>query len=1290
MPDHLLVPIALEALVVNENDRHNTTWSVIHKQYANMATFEPIEPPPFAHGNDRPRLGVTLHWALPDALTRGKPDPVTKKLIFPLIPNRWLVLRAARLIDVRVEDDGSTTETFQELKPLRAWVVESDFQDPDASSNLFPSADGATITRLGFSAPLENWTARNSAPFLTALGGDRVSDPSFAAYTANVENVLSFNDRLEDLATDQRATLTYMVVGWHSRPDLHDPLRSNPRSLKAWQALLKDYGWSVSHDPDASQRPAATLYHGMITRVNWTGFAGAPQPFARGVNSPFAGSAIASRFGFLNPAFGSSPNDAQKFADIETPSQADLPQIAFGNSIEDAVASLVEYLSGFDDKVDVATMLETLARNLAHTYDQPGGQVELDQKIHQEWFVSSQGELSWEVTAPQPPVPDPPPALTPPPMDAARIREKLESLPMSAATGAPTAAQTLDNLNRLQAAFDANQRKLAGMRRDLYNAWWKSKRLANLGFGAPVVNRSAFDRLAMPAQADLDQASTALRVVVASAGLALLPRPGARFFRPADPVALVYGLRRSSKHGSDGAFSSDGTLQCRFDDEIVDALGTVTSTTLRNSGLFPFDAAALAKLPSPAVMDLAAEMVLLSPDCAERIGSLSGGTTTAASVTAKQAMIWQDRADLKITPAEQMAAAGFTGVRPSPLGIEAWAQPWTPLFMSWQVTWYPTPYPAAANPGVLSDWRFNGLDYDWTGVSQFDHSKAVPLQGRSLLAPVSTKGLQKSIAALIPLLDEKDPPPQTAAEIVALNTTRANRAASLKRLQDILESADLLAQPLTGFHDQLTGFDRTEYFDPRGPGANDLLVKSLLGDVPRMAPIVFRNRNDVSRFFPVRAGHFRLEQLWIIDAFGQVFDPIAERGEIPASFAPIRGRGLTAVGLAQLPEQSASDAPPTTVGLTPAASATTNQQPRLRQRTDTQMLQLPPRIVQPSRLVFRFARENAAVSPMCGWLLPNHFDKSLTVYSADGTSLGATMFADSVAANAIRWEPAVGSPAITDPQQIADPDLQHFVVSLLNKTNAGLAFEDLLEAIDRTLWTVDPLGQRGNGASVLIGRPIAIVRAMLQLEMATSPLQDPYFDLQPAESPTRGFTDIQFKVALGNIDLRDDGTLGFFDGADYSHFHAVHPIERDHPDYVIQPGDQPLTLRPTWPEDPDRNTKTRFVTLLVDPRGTVTASTGALPAKAVLLPTDFIEQSLQRLDVTFRVGPLLNEAATLRMPLPADIRGGWSWIQESGVGIFANPATVEPASGLARLSGTPVHIREGWLKLTGALGQKAN
>ena len=88
------------------------------------------------------------------------------------------------------------------------------------------------------------------------------------------------------------------------------------------------------------------------------------------------------------------------------------------------------------------------------------------------------------------------------------------------------------------------------------------------------------------------------------------------------------------------------------------------------------------------------------------------------------------------------------------------------------------------------------------------------------------------------------------------------------------------------------------------------------------------------------------------------------------------------------------------------------------------------------------------------------------------------------------------------------------------------------------------------------------------------------------------------------------------------------------------------------------------------------------------------------MNVSFRVGPLLNEIQGIRMPLPVNVAGSWSWIARTGVNLadprhdpletipdpaVANAPGITPASQEARLTGEPIHIREGYLKLSDAV-----
>jgi len=81
----------------------------------------------------------------------------------------------------------------------------------------------------------------------------------------------------------------------------------------------------------------------------------------------------------------------------------------------------------------------------------------------------------------------------------------------------------------------------------------------------------------------------------------------------------------------------------------------------------------------------------------------------------------------------------------------------------------------------------------------------------------------------------------------------------------------------------------------------------------------------------------------------------------------------------------------------------------------------------------------------------------------------------------------------------------------------------------------------------------------------------------------------------------------------------------------------------------------------------------------------------------------LNEIQGIRMPLPVNVAGSWSWIARTGVNlsdplhdpleIIPDPNATDapgiaPASQQARLTGQPIHIREGYLKLSDAVGKQ--
>ena len=130
--DYLLVPMHLDAMVLNKMAEVTTPFLRFQMDYSKLSAFESPEPPPFAGASSvQPAAGIYLHWTLPKALRHGihKDDGSTE---FPLVPNRWLVVRM---------QTGAANAT-------KAWVLESDYlsapdgSDPGTSPFVDPRTAG--------------------------------------------------------------------------------------------------------------------------------------------------------------------------------------------------------------------------------------------------------------------------------------------------------------------------------------------------------------------------------------------------------------------------------------------------------------------------------------------------------------------------------------------------------------------------------------------------------------------------------------------------------------------------------------------------------------------------------------------------------------------------------------------------------------------------------------------------------------------------------------------------------------------------------------------------------------------------------------------------------------------------------------------------------------------------------------------------------------------------------------------------------------------------------------------
>jgi hypothetical protein len=306
---------------------------------------------------------------------------------------------------------------------------------------------------------------------------------------------------------------------------------------------------------------------------------------------------------------------------------------------------------------------------------------------------------------------------------------------------------------------------------------------------------------------------------------------------------------------------------------------------------------------------------------------------------------------------------------------------------------------------------------------------------------------------------------------------------------------DLLSQSLSGFTEQLLMRDLEPNQTPSGAVASGPAsgkdYSDLVGDQDHTLPML--SLGDASQpalgnpspyFFPIRGGFFALRNLALVDRFGQKIDLLfanqnnqaARPDEAWKTFGPIRSRWVT-------PESDT------------------------RMSYPTRLIEMPPRSGLAGRLDFRFVSAPdtntgaippdtdidlvAGANPVAGWILPNHLDNGLLVYDAAGNSLGELVLSQtgSTPRTTVRWFPVpMAETPITNPTEptsgIPNQYLRGFVAGILgiDPSKRGDAFANFLQTVDETLWAVDPLGGRSDqNLSVLVGRPLALVRSRLKL-----------------------------------------------------------------------------------------------------------------------------------------------------------------------------------------------------------------
>jgi hypothetical protein len=376
------------------------------------------------------------------------------------------------------------------------------------------------------------------------------------------------------------------------------------------------------------------------------------------------------------------------------------------------------------------------------------------------------------------------------------------------------------------------------------------------------------------------------------------------------------------------------------------------------------------------------------------------------------------------------------------------------------------------------------------------------------------------------------------------------------------------------------------------------------------------------------------------------------------------------------------------------------------------VVELPPRILQHSRLDFRLLDGqddtkvfglDPDVVPIGGWVLPNHLDNSILIYAPDGTGLGE--FRLVVGADGTRsgeWQPPPHRNMTLDEVGKVAPHLRQMIDSPSFRRDEN--FLTFLLAIDETLWTTDPLGNRvDQNLSVLVGRPLALLRARLQFQLDGNPINDTgwasTFDASPPD-----FLDFPFSIRLGDQATREDGVIGYFSDANYDTFNSVvRPQSNVAQSYVRPIGPLGSTADGNYLQLTFAKGTYAYVTILADPRGAVHATTGILPVKQLDIPPQFVDPALSQMELSFRMGPILTSVCpapnqgdkqpefpeAITYPLPAEQNGSWSWWEADAKSGLTAGYDLVTASPNAQIRTVPNSLREGIFQFVTNLAKRS-
>lgn len=1116
----------------------------------------------------------------------------------------------------------------------QSWIIESDYTSDYTSDDtegyrsapwLEAQSKTLRVTMLGRKTPLDDWLKNQQPrkdPPLTAFAPGNVG---FSANYLSCKGVFGFYDDLSDLSRDTKINCSYFIAGWYSDKE-NDPLNIFKITDKNDNTLTPKERW--------------------LLRMR-------QQQWEISQHSKFLPTAITC-YAYIQGLVWSEDDSFDNLDDSKY-------QVAIGNSISEAAAALVKNNTSATDDMDrllseiqFATLAEHRPRRAdlkdSEYFEILGQLFSAQTRSHEKSFSPQKSGFYWEVVS----------------NDSESKASDQQDTPELSVENRQKLAQKLAVLNAKQTEFDNDSTALIGLQKQLFSAWchsqyWEAfvkKKHTNFfnGSNTPLqrLNENLTEakkaveavkkkkdksdqELAIAKKALVDELKALDEQVQGKLNLICQAMPS--FWRPNDPFVLL--------KNAEVKLIQDGKpmLLCRVSDQTLKGIQIRSENIIINHKQLFDEIEDI--LPPPSeflpnhLADLLLDMLFIEPFNAKKMAlihvrkSISNPDDTQISnvrtlINKTQNQILEliktsafSEYEMNI-PTFKTNGISFDVNEPASLLslLSAINLPSSRMNPVFMV-WKVDWQPSfdAQSKSILEHWDFNG-GIDFKIKSDIEKVDKIELEGFSLIA----SNLERSI-----------------------NNSKANfpdYAFIFKPFKNLVGQSLVGLTEMIGMQDvglQLPPFKSIDELE-----INQELI-NLLDNQYSVGPALGLTRKEKQPDFSLaRAGQLTLTRLWLIDGFGRVQEVIkSTNGNNQTDCEPIIGRALD--------------------------------------KLNSGKMFLPPRVLQPSRLMFRWvpvSKQKYEIcggmesSPVCGLIVHNRMDKSLMIFGAnDGDQsvcnklLGAIQVitlpdgGEQVIWSTIPSNP-VGNHDIHEApseQQIPNERLRKFVKGMLALKQNNNAFRNFRERLDQQ-------EQHSNQASnqtlqsIIFGHPFALVRASLRLELNGPPLTDQRLEelIADTANKNREYLSLKFPVKLGDRRLGPDGLFGYYqdDGSDDAYSKICLSADQQWDKNVIDNEyfkDQNglnVELAP--------DTAPIQLTLLMDPKEGVHVVSGILPVKVITLPKPIVSGILSNIETPFFVAPVITtrnkettqstqhtesaKPTTMEIPLPTQGHDEWSWM----------------------------------------------